>query len=104
MIKKHVLYLGLNDKDSKVQEIATLDAYKIAMNLIAGVGYEGASISESTGFYTHENGEFVIEKSFRIEILFADEEKTANLIRDLKKAFNQESIAFQSEMIESKLV
>lgn len=103
MIKKHKLYLGLNDKDSKIQEISTIDAYKITMNIIAGY-YEGASISENTGFYTHKNGDFVIEKSLRIEILFADDEKTKKLIEDLKNAFNQESIAFQSEQIESKLM
>ena len=33
-MKKHILYLGLNDKDSKQQEIMTLDAYKIAFNTI----------------------------------------------------------------------
>lgn len=103
MIVKHVLFLGLNDKDSKVQEISTLDAYKIIMNQIAGVGYDGASISECTGFYTHANGQFVIEKSLKIEILFADDEKTNKLIEILKKSFNQESIAFQSECIKSEL-
>ena len=104
MIVKHTLFLGLNDKDSKIQEINTLDAYKITMRLISSVGYEGASITESTGFYTHESGDFVIEKSLKIEILFADNEKTNRLIEDLKKTFNQESIALQIQKINSKLV
>lgn len=29
MFTKFNLYIGLNDKDSKVQEISTIDAYKI---------------------------------------------------------------------------
>ena len=29
MLTKYNLYIGLNDKDSKQQEISTLDAYKI---------------------------------------------------------------------------
>ena len=33
-MKKHILFLGLNDKDSKMQEISTLDAYKITMATI----------------------------------------------------------------------
>ena len=104
MINKHILYLGLNDKETKNQEISTLDAYKIAMNLIAGVGYEGATITEATGFFTHADGSFVIEKSLRIEILFSEDEKTEKLIDNLKKTFNQESIALQTEKIKSKLV
>lgn len=34
-MEKWTLYLGLNDKDSKVQKISTLEAYKVVSNLIA---------------------------------------------------------------------
>lgn len=104
MIKKHTLLLGLNDKDQKIQLIDTLEAYKIAMNLIVSAGYEGGTITAADGFYTHKDGSFTIEKSLKIEILFASKEKTDQLIDDLKKAFNQESIALQIEEIESRLV
>lgn len=100
---KHTLFLGLNDKDTKVQEISTLDAYKILMKTITAVGYEGGSISETTGFYTHQDGTFTIEKSLKIEILFAESDKTNTLICQLKQLFNQESIAFQSEEVKSEL-
>lgn len=92
---EHILFLGLNDKDSKVQEINTLDAYKITMRAVIRAGYEGATITEATGFYTHENGATVIEKSLRIDILGATEPKTAALVHDLKALFNQESILVQ---------
>ena len=100
---KHTLFLGLNDKDTKTQKIGLLDAYQIAMRLITAVGYEGGTISESTGFYTHQDGTLTIEKSLRIEILFAEEDKTDALIKDMKSVFNQESIAFQTETITSEL-
>ena len=104
MIVKHTLFLGLNDKDKKVQLINTIEAYKIVMNLVCSVGYDGASVSNTTGFYKHDDGSFVVEESLRIEILFADDIKTDNLIHDLKRTFNQESVALQIEKIESKLV
>lgn len=92
---EHILFLGLNDKNTRVQEIATLDAYKIAMRAVIAAGYDGASITEATGFYTHADGSTVIEKSLRIDILGAREDATAALIRDLKKIFNQESVLLQ---------
>lgn len=92
---EHILFVGLNDKDTKQQEIDTVNAYKIAMRAVIAAGYEGASITESTGFYTHDNGATVIEKSIRIDILNADRRRTGALIEDLKRALNQESILFQ---------
>ena len=104
IINKNVLYVGLNDKTTKAQEINTLDAYKITMRAVQRAGYDGATITEATGFYTHESGAVVIEKSLRIEILFCNEEKTAELVQSLKILFNQESIAIEKMTIESALV
>ena len=101
---KHTLYIGLNDKESKIQVINTLEAYKILMNLVRAAGYDGATISEATGFYTHESGEITIEKTLRIEILFADENKTRTFAEAAKRALNQESIAIQRESIVSDLI
>ena len=103
-IKKHVLYLGLNDKDTKQQEISTIDAYKIVTRATLAAGYEGATITEATGIYTHAAGEVVIEKSLEIGLLFADDSRTDALIKELKVLFNQESIALQKMTIESALV
>lgn len=94
-MKNDILFLGLNDKDSKVQEINTVDAYKLAMRAVIRAGYNGASITESTGFYTHDDGQTVIEKSLRIDILNAETRKTSALIEDLKAVFNQESILLE---------
>lgn len=104
MIKKHILYIGLNDKDTKQQEITTVDAYKIIQRAVLGVGYDGATITEATGIYKHDDGEIVIEKSLEVSILFATDDKTAQLVNEIKHLLNQESIAVQKQNITSDLM
>lgn len=99
MAEKFILYLGLNDKDTKRQEIQTLDAYKIAVNVIGD-----CSISELTGFYTHQNGEVVTEKSFKIEIFGYTEHGVRGLAEKLKQVFNQESVIVEKQLVDSQFV
>lgn len=101
-MNKFTLYLSLNDKDTKTQLINTVEAYKIACNLVMK-SFEGATISEATGIYKHDDGTFVTESTLRIEILFAEEREIKSLVDILKKVFNQESIAVQSEVVNSQL-
>ena len=98
-ITKHTMFIGLNDKDTKTQLINTIEAYKIIYNLLQSVKYDRATISESIGFYTHDNGATVIEKSLRVEVLFATMDRTESFINLAKIALNQESIALQVENI-----
>lgn len=102
-IKKFTLYLGLNDKDTKVQEIATVEAYKLVTRLLAAE-FGGGTVFEATGVYKHtpENAT-VIETTLRIEILFAEESAVRAFVEELKKLFNQQEIAVQSEVIQSEL-
>ena len=107
-IEKITLYMGLNDKDSKVQKFTKIESYKLLESILKVKGID-ATISEATGLYTHDDGTLVIEESLRIEILFFENKKENNervmdLISTLKKAFNQESIAMQKEKINSQLV
>ena len=102
MIKKFTLYLGLNDKDSKQQEVSTLEAYKIVSNLISA-DFDGGTIFEAKGIYKHEDGTIVTETTLRIELLFAEQQQVRALCSTLKKMFNQESIAVQEEVINSQL-
>ena len=103
MIKKFTLYLGLNDKDTKVQMISTLEAYKVVSNILAK-DFGGGTIFEAQGIYKHDDGTIVIEKTLRIEILFAELSQIKILVELLKKIFNQECIAVQEENIESSLM
>lgn len=91
---KFILFLGLFDKDSKAQEISTLNAFKIASNLVTDiVGY--GTITEAMGIYTHDDGAIVNEPTLRIEITGSELEKIKRLAIALKQAFNQESVALE---------
>lgn len=97
-MNKITLYVGLNDKDSKRQEITTIDAYKIAVKTVLSY-CGGATILEADGIYTHDNGEIVIEKTLKIELIDIDNNAVNHIISDLKRVFNQESILKQREII-----
>lgn len=103
MIEKFTIYLGLNDQTTKRQEIETLNAYKIVSNMIAA-SFGGGSIYSGTGIYKHDDGTIVEENNFKIELLFADRDNVLTFCQDLKKIFNQESIALQYNRIESELI
>ena len=102
-MKKFTLYLGLNDKDLKVQKISTLEAFKIVSNIIAS-RFDGGTIFEADGVYKHENGAYVIEKTLRIELLFVERPAVVEFVKVLKEIFNQESVAVQEETINSVLM
>ena len=102
MVQKFTLYLGLNDKDSKTQKISTVEAYKIVSNIIAK-RFDGGTIFEADGIYRHESGAIVIEKTLRIELLFAEKPAVLDFVNELKTIFNQEKIAVQEETINSEL-
>ena len=102
-MKKFTLYLGLNDKDKKIQLINTVEAYKIVNNIITSYT-DGATIFEASGIYKHDDGTVIIEKTLRIELLFIEKNTVLEIIRQLKTIFNQESVALSEEEIKSELV
>lgn len=92
--QKIILFLGLFDKDSKAQEVSTLDAFKIASNLLTDIIGFG-TITEAVGVYTHDDGTIVNEPTLRIEVSNVELEPMKRLAIALKQAFNQESVAFE---------
>ena len=101
-MKKFTLYCGLNDRTTKRQEIATLEAAKIVQN--ACLRYtDGATIFEADGIYKHEDGSFVVEKTLRVELLFATAESVRKIADAIKTALNQEAIAVQEQDIASEM-
>lgn len=93
-MKKFILYVGLNDQETKQQEITTVDAYKVATNIfVATTG--GATITEARGVYTHDDGTIVVENTLRCEIFGATTEQIEKAAKQLKTALNQESIAIE---------
>lgn len=93
-MKKIILYLGLFDQTTKQQEISTLDAYKVASNLLTDIIGFG-TITEACGVYTHNDGTIVNEPTLRIEVSNVEIEPMKRLAIALKTAFNQESVAFE---------
>lgn len=102
-MEKYTLYLGLNDKDKKVQLISTLEAYKICNNILLSYT-DGATIFEANGVYRHRDGTFTIEKTLRIELLLTPKKIIDKIVADLKRAFNQETIAIQLQKVDSYLL
>lgn len=105
---KTSLYVGLNDKDSKQQIIVDSVAKQVIIYAVVKQKLD-FTLFECNGVYTHENGVSVIEKSFKIELLCFENEKTFNekilqVVKDLKIMLNQESIAVSREYIESELL
>ena len=102
-MEKFTLYVGLNDKDSKVQEISTVEAYKILENILLKHNVEGATIFEAIGIYKHEDKTFVTENTLRIELLFIDKATVKAIVDTIKIVLNQESVAVQYEVVNSDL-
>ena len=98
---KTILFVGLNDKITGLQEIPTA----AARDLIANICFEnsdGVTISECTGIYRHKDGRKIIEKSFRLEFYGLSQDSENKIIELLKTGLNQESIAV--EKINSDLI
>lgn len=88
-MKKITMYLWLNDQDTKIQKYWVVEAYKICMNLV-GNYFGGGTIYEWQGFFKHEDGQVVIEKSLIITTISDKNHK--DFVENLKNTFNQESI------------
>lgn len=84
----------MNDKNTKRQEIATDEAKKIVSNILTQYT-EGFTLEVNCeGYYTHEETkETVKEASFIILLYFTSNATINKIIKELKQAFNQESIA-----------
>lgn len=102
-MKKFILYLGLNDKDTKNQKITTKQALKKCNDLLLQY-VEGATVYQANGIYKHLNSQTITEKTFIIELLFTNKTTVLKISNDLKKIFNQEAIAIQEESVNSYLV
>lgn len=98
-LKKHTMFIGLLDKDTKKQVVTTPIAKSI-INKVVG----DCTISDAMGYYTHEDGTQVQEPSLRVEMLFKLDEQVMAMAQQLKKELNQESIGVMTEAVNSMLV
>lgn len=99
---KYILTLGLNDKDTKLQKFDTITSYKI-VEIILKKQTDGYTIYETKGGYKHDDGTFVQETSLRIELLFMTLPQVKAIADNLKRFFNQETIAIETIKSNSEL-
>ena len=92
---KTTICIGLLDKDTKQQEINTLDAFKVAANIFAETT-GGATITQGTGVYTHDDGSVVIEPTLVCTIYGADVANIEKACKMAKVALNQEAVTIET--------
>lgn len=86
-MKEILMYVGLNDKLSKKQEIATDDAKQIITDI---VGDNTMQVVQGT--YTHDDGTQVNETTLKVEIFRDNTDRLQVECEDIKRLLNQESI------------
>lgn len=104
-ILKTTLYVGLNDKDSRKQEITQAQAKRIISRILASNNIEGATFLKAEGLYTYlTDNKMEQENTFKIEILFAKSKQIEKAVAQIKEFLNQETVAVTSEKIKSELI
>ena len=98
--KKYILNVGLNDKDTKLQKIDSIEAYKIVENTLLNNGLSGYTIYQGKGLYKHDDGTITQENTLIIEMIFTTDDIVNKIIKILKQVLNQESIMKQIQEIE----
>ena len=86
-MKEVLMYVGLNDKDSKVQEVSTDKAKEIITSI---VGDNTMQVVQGT--YTHEDGTQVNETTLKVKLFRDSTERLNQECEDIKRLLNQESI------------
>lgn len=105
---KITLYVGLNDKESKKQEISNETAEQLIYYILLNNGLN-CTLSMNKGIYTHrESGTVTIGNSFKIELLCFEDFcsfsiKVKTIVDYLKTCLNQESVAVVKEYLNSAL-
>ena len=89
------LYIGLNDKDTKRQEITNLDAKTEISRILFKYSPNGFTLQECQGLYKHEGGTVVCENIIKIIILDCNYIDVLSAVDHLKRELNQECIVVE---------
>lgn len=104
MTVKLTFFIGLNDKDSKVQVINTLEAAHIVERVFIKHNADGATITSGKGIYKHNDGTIVAEETLIVQVFqFGEPVPVQAICDDLKLLLNQESIAVEQQETNSAL-
>ena len=89
------LYVGLNDKDTKRQELSNLEAKaEISAILFKHFPY-GFTLQECQGLYKHKDGTTVCENTIKVILFDYNIGLVPDVVKDLKLKLNQECIAVE---------
>ena len=101
---KFTIIAGLNDKDTKKQEITTEKAIEKIVQVLKFAEVEGATLTEAKGLYIHQDGTAVFENSIKIELLFITETTAKTICKLLKRELNQEAVVLEIAELKSDLI
>ena len=100
MATRNNFYIGLNDKDTKKQEISSEKALEIIENVFDTFSEYGATIYDCKGLYKHTNGYKVRENTIGAFTIDLDRETIKQICKVLKETLNQESILVVNEHVD----
>ena len=104
MTIKYTFFIGLNDKDTKVQTMSTIEAMRIVQRVFIKHEVDGATITSGQGIYTHDDGTIVAEETIIVQVFeFGSPIPVRDICDDLKLMLNQESIAVEKRETDSAL-
>lgn len=101
---KYNIYIGLNDKDTKKQEVSARRAKEKTIEILNANNITGLTMYEAMGVFKHEDGTITYEKSLKVELLEVKKEDVLRSIQELKRALNQESILLEEEKKEISFI
>ena len=88
-------YIGTKDKDTKDYKLTDGFIKQTIINEVTKQYPNGFTITEGTGYYKHDSGEIVTEKTYIVTVL--DEVfVNVDLTNALKEKLNQECIGVQA--------
>ena len=104
MTTKVIFYVGLNDKDAKVQLIDSITASRIVERVFSRHEVDGATSTFARGIYKHGDGTIITEETILVQVFeFGEPIDVAAICEDLKRLLNQESIAVEKQETDSQL-
>lgn len=89
------LYIGLNDKDTKRQELTNLDAKAEISTILFKYFPNGFTLQECQGMYKHNDGTVVCENTIKVILFDYNAGLVLDAVEDLKLKLNQECIAVE---------
>jgi len=89
------LYVGLNDKDTKQQELSNLEAKVGISAILFRYCPNGFTLQECQSIYKHDDGTVVCENTIKVILLDYNMSMIYEIIEDLKRKLNQECIAVE---------